>query len=56
MGWVNVINDAYLSRDGLTIDEISKDHIVKILWLIMDSIEKQQNYSISYKKIYWKWL
>ena len=29
MGWVNVINDAYLSRDGLTIDEISKDHIVK---------------------------
>lgn len=29
MEWVNVINDAYLSRDGLTIDEISKDHIVK---------------------------
>lgn len=29
MGWANVINDAYLSRDGLTIDEISKDHIVK---------------------------
>ena len=29
MGWVNVINNAYLSRDGLTIDEISKDHIVK---------------------------
>ena len=29
MGWVNVIDDAYLSRDGLTINEISKDHIVK---------------------------
>ena len=29
MGWVNVINDSYLSRDGLTIDEINKDHIVK---------------------------
>ena len=29
MGWVNVINDAYLSRDGLTINEINKDHIVK---------------------------
>ena len=29
MEWVNVINDAYLSRDGLTINEISKDHIVK---------------------------
>lgn len=29
MGWVNVISEAYLSRDGLTIDEISKDHIVK---------------------------
>lgn len=29
MEWVNVINNAYLSRDGLTINEISKDHIVK---------------------------
>ena len=29
MEWVNVINDAYPSRDGLTINEISKDHIVK---------------------------
>ena len=55
MGWVNVINDAYLSRDGLTIDEISKDHIVKD-FMVTDLIGKQQNHSISYKKIYWKWL